>query len=239
MGKIALGVVGAALDDAAGAGRTGCLAVMTPRGRSAIWLREGAVVTARRCLEAPRLGIRLAALGVVSPAAVAHADDLARRELPKWRLGELLICLGYTEPEVIGPHIAELLRDDVTMLCGVALDTSFRSKPMRSDVYPRTAVPDLLDAVAARRAAWAALAGTVGGVATALRAIGAGSHPRPEMGAVLAAIGRAARISDVAGRTGLTLLEVAASAVELAAAGRVDIARVAGPSPYPVPTEDP
>ena len=44
------------------------------------------------------LGVRLMSRGALTPEALAEALEIQRTELQGWRLGELLVHLGYVEP---------------------------------------------------------------------------------------------------------------------------------------------
>ena len=97
-GALLTHTVEAVLHDLADSGATGCLLVRDQEGDEAeVYLRDGQVyavnVPGRRVM----LGVRLMSRGALTPEALAEALEIQRTELQGWRLGELLVHLGYVE----------------------------------------------------------------------------------------------------------------------------------------------
>ncbi len=129
-------------------GASGCLTVTDPAGdQSEVYFRDGLVyavmVPGRRTM----LGARLMAPGELTPEALAEALDVQRTELQGWRLGELLVHLGYVELEVVEEFVIEQLKDAMAVLLGwpVAAHKFRKTKKTRQDVAPPTAVDVLFE----------------------------------------------------------------------------------------------
>ena len=150
-GALLTNTVEAALLDLADSRATGCLVVRDQEGDEAeVFLarRPGLrrLVPGRRVM----LGVRLMSSGALTPEALAEALEIQRTELQGWRLGELLVHLGYVELTVVEEFVVEHLKDALADLFGwpVAAWKFRKNKKTRQDVAPPTAVAD-----AARRAA--------------------------------------------------------------------------------------
>jgi len=96
-----------AADDA-----TGCLHIDDDAGDEAlVWFKHGLVYAAYVPGRRPQLGARLISSGALAPEALAEALDAQENELQGWRLGELLVHLGYVDREVVEAFVTEQLRE--------------------------------------------------------------------------------------------------------------------------------
>ena len=59
----------------------------------------------------PQLGAKLVSSGALAPEALADALEAQRTELQGWRLGELLVHLGYVEQTVVEAFVKEQVDD--------------------------------------------------------------------------------------------------------------------------------
>src|SRR6476661_9582156 len=165
-GALLTHTVEAVLQDLAASGATGCLLVRDQEGDEAeVFLRDGEVyavsVPGRRVM----LGVRLMSRGALTPEALAEALEIQRTELQGWRLGELLVHLGYVERDTVEAFGADQMRDMLVDLghWNVA-STKFRNgKLTRQDVAPPTPVPDLLNQLHDRRVRWEEVVNATGG----------------------------------------------------------------------------
>src|SRR6478736_7756919 len=165
-GALLTHTVEAVLQDLAASGATGCLLVRDQEGDEAeVFLRDGEVyavsVPGRRVM----LGVRLMSRGALTPEALAEALEIQRTELQGWRLGELLVHLGYVELAVVEEFVVEHLKDALADLLGwpVAAWKFRKNKKTRQDVAPPTAVPELLGQLHDRRIRWDNVVNATGG----------------------------------------------------------------------------
>src|SRR5881398_545881 len=136
---------------------TGCLHISDLEGDEAlIYFKGGLVYAVSVPGRRPQLGAKLVSSGALTPEALAEALEAQRTELQGWRLGELLVHLGYVDQPVVEAFVDEQLRESTTDLLRWASGTwKFRvNERTREDVAPPTAVDELLAAVEARRAQW-------------------------------------------------------------------------------------
>ena len=138
-GALLTHTVESVLRDLADSRATGCLLVRDQEGDEAeVYLRDGQVyavsVPGRRVM----LGVRLMSRGALTPEALAEALEIQRTELQGWRLGELLVHLGYVELSVVEEFVVEHLKDALTDLLGwpVAAWKFRKNKKTRQDVAP-------------------------------------------------------------------------------------------------------
>jgi hypothetical protein len=165
-GALLTHTVESALRDVAASAGTGCLLVRDQEGDEAeVYLRDGQVyavsVPGRRVM----LGVRLMSRGALTPEALSEALEIQRTELQGWRLGELLVHLGYVELSVVEEFVVEHLKDALADLLGwpVAAWKFRKNKKTRQDVAPPTPVAELLDDLAARATTWETIVATTGG----------------------------------------------------------------------------
>ena len=148
------------------AGASGCLTVTDSAGeQSEVYFKDGAVYSVFVPGRRAQLGARLIAAGDLSPEALASALDVQTNELQGWRLGELLVHLGYVERDVVEAFVIEQLKDAMAVLLGwpVAAHKFRKNKKTRQDVAPPMSVRDLLAEVEMRRHRWDELVAAIGG----------------------------------------------------------------------------
>ena len=132
------------LGDSAG---TGCLRVGPGGGDDArVYLRDGLVYAVVLPDRSPRLGARLLTSGQLDPAELAEATEAQRTELQGWRLGELLVHLGYVDQSVVEALVSEQLRAAAAeLVLRPAERWTFRAaERTREDIAPPVPVEDLL-----------------------------------------------------------------------------------------------
>jgi len=145
-------VVESVLLDLAAQRATGCLQVHNAASEEAlVFLQDGLVYSAFVPGPRPPLGARLLSSGDIDADSLARALDVQRRELPGWRLGELLVHLGYVDFHVIEQFTSEQLRDMLSDLFGwsVTIWRFLPNKRTRQGVGAPVAVRHLLTAVRA------------------------------------------------------------------------------------------
>ena len=176
-GALLTRTVEAVLHDLADSGATGCLLVRDQEGDEAeVYLRDGQVysviVPGRRVM----LGVRLMSRGALTPEALAEALEIQRTELQGWRLGELLVHLGYVDLAVVEEFVVEHLKDALADLLGwpVAAWKFRKNKKTRQDVAPPTPVAELFDDLRDRATTWETILAAIGGP-DAVPALAAGS----------------------------------------------------------------
>src|SRR3954454_25005404 len=81
---------------------TGCLHISDAEGDEAlIYFKGGLVYAVSVPGRRPQLGAKLVSSGALGPEAFAEALEAQRTELQAWRLGELLVHLGYVDQPVV------------------------------------------------------------------------------------------------------------------------------------------
>ncbi|HWG94359.1 MAG TPA: DUF4388 domain-containing protein, partial [Mycobacteriales bacterium] len=216
---------------------TGCLHVVDrarPDGEdeAKLYLRGGSVyaVTVPSSTPRPTLGARLVTSGALGPEALAEALEAQRTELQGWRLGELLVHLGYVDQPVVEAFVEEQLREAVTDLLGWTTGTwRFRvNQRTREDVAPPVPVDELLEVVEQRQAAWRAIEPVVHG-ADAVPLLSAAGGGDPEMvvdgdaWSLLCKVDGVRTVGELARDTGLTLYEAGHVVHTLVAAGLLEV----------------
>ncbi|MEO8329297.1 MAG: DUF4388 domain-containing protein, partial [Candidatus Nanopelagicales bacterium] len=147
-------------------GASGCLTVTDSAGeQSEVYFKDGSVYSVYVPGRRVQLGARLMASGDLSPEALTSALDVQTNELQGWRLGELLVHLGYVERSVVEAFVVEQLKDAMAVLLGwpVAAHKFRKTKKTRQDVAPPMTVRDLLAEIEARRHRWDELLVAIGG----------------------------------------------------------------------------
>lgn len=145
-------VIEGVLLDLAAERATGCLQVGHPTGDEAlVFLQDGLVYAAFVPGPRPLLGARLISSGVIDADSLARALEVQRSELLGWRLGELLVHLGYVDFHVIEDFTREQLRDMLADLFGwpVAIWQFLSNKRTRQGVGAPVEVCALVAAVRA------------------------------------------------------------------------------------------
>ncbi|MDB5478873.1 MAG: hypothetical protein JWM96_1368 [Alphaproteobacteria bacterium] len=151
-------------------GATGCLHLVDDSRESGqdegkVYLRNGRVYAVTVPGTRPTLGARLVTSGALGPEALAEALEAQRTELQGWRLGELLVHLGYVDQPVVEDFVREQVREQTSELLHWTQGTwRFRiNHRTREDVAPPVDIEDLLVEVEERWAAWRAILPVVGG----------------------------------------------------------------------------
>src|SRR4051794_41373335 len=93
---------------------TGCLHISDAEGDEAlIYFKTGLVYAVTVPGRRPQLGAKLVSSGALAPEALADALEAQRTELQGWRLGELLVHLGYVDQPVCEAFVKEQVQDSV------------------------------------------------------------------------------------------------------------------------------
>ena len=194
---------------------TGSLTITDPHSDAAtVWLRDGRLYTisvpGRRAL----LGVRLVSSGVLTAQALGEALEVQRTQLQGWRLGELLVHLGYVEPSAIDAFIGEQLHDMLDSIIDWTVTTSRFSNGDRTrhDMESQDLV-QLLKRIRERRKRWAGVLGFIGSedavpqlVADAADRATSLNH---QQWAILCKIDGHNSVVDLADECGFTTLEAA------------------------------
>ncbi|MDQ1642465.1 MAG: hypothetical protein QOJ90_1816, partial [Actinomycetota bacterium] len=165
-GDLLVGTVETVLHDLAGQGATGCLVVRDQEDDEAeVYLRDGQIYSVSVPGRRTMLGVRLMSSGALTPEALAEALEIQRTELQGWRLGELLVHLGYVDLAVVEQYVVEHLKDALADLLGwpVASWKFRKAKKTRQDVAPPTPVDSLLDDLRDRATTWTTINDAIGG----------------------------------------------------------------------------
>ena len=230
-GALLTGTVETVLHDLASQRATGCVYVRDQEGDEAeVYLRDGLVyavmVPGRRTM----LGVRLMSRGALTPEALAEALEIQRTELQGWRLGELLVHLGYVDLEVVEEFVVEHLKDALADLLGwpVAAWKFRKNKKTRQDVAPPTPVDELFDDLHDRRTTWETILSVIGGP-DAVPALAAGSSSGeveigPNEWALLCKVDGQRSVADLAAECGFTLFEAGQVVMVLTESGMVSVA---------------
>jgi hypothetical protein len=220
---------------------TGCLHIDDDSGDEAlVYVKSGLVYAAYVPGRRPQLGARLISSGALAPEALAEALEAQETELQGWRLGELLVHLGYVERPVVEAFVLEQLRE-------AAFDLSrwptgkfrFRkNEKTRGDVGLEVSVPDLLAEVTRRRSEWEVIAGVVHG-AGAVPVLSAGGLASAEMTldqdqwALLCKVDGERTIAQLARDCGFTTFEAGQIVYALVGAGLLDVEETLIEEPEP------
>ncbi len=209
----------------------GCLRIVDPVGEEArVYLRGGQVYAVLVPGRRPQLGSRLVSSGALAPEALAEALEAQRTELQGWRLGELLVHLGYVDQAVVEAFVQEQVLAATCDLVGWTAG-SWRFRPnerTREDVAPPIDVPTLLAAVAHRTASWASLVEVVvgPGAVPVLSASGGGSAEMTvgaDAWSLLCKVDGVRDVAELARECGFTLYEAGQTVYELVTAGLVEV----------------
>src|SRR3954467_5570158 len=126
---------------------TGCLHISDAEGDEALaYFKVGLVYAVSVPGRRPQLGAKLVSSGALAPEALADALEAQRTELQGWRLGELLVHLGYVAQAVCEAFVKEQVQDSVwDLIRWPEGKWRFRkNEKTREDVAPPMAVTDLL-----------------------------------------------------------------------------------------------
>jgi len=210
---------------------TGCLHVTDPAGEVAkTYLRGGRVYAVLAPGRRPQLGSRLVSSGALAPEALAEALEAQRTELQGWRLGELLVHLGYVDQPVVQAFVEEQVRESLSdVLPWRSGAWKFRvNERTREDVAPPTAVDALLDEITSRRSHWAAMEQTLHGPDSVPVLSTAGSsfdemEIDPDAWSLLCKVDGARSITELARECGFTLYEAGEVVFTLVGAGLLEV----------------
>ncbi len=185
-----------------------------------MWLRDGRLYTisvpGRRAL----LGSRMVSSGVLTTQALGEALEVQRTELQGWRLGELLVHLGYVNHEVIDDFIGEQLHDMLDSVVDWSIATSeFRNGDRtRHDVQSQDLV-QLLKRVRERRKRWTKALSYLGSEDVVARLVAEVADRAQtlthQQWAILCKIDGHHTVVDLADECGFTTLEAAELLVSL------------------------
>ena len=228
---------------------TGCLHLMDPDLDPAlIFFRGGDVYAVSMPGSRPQLGARLVSSGDLAPEALAEALEAQRTELQGWRLGELLVHLGYVDQPVIEGFVTEQIREAMTdLLRWRDVPWKFRlNQRTREDVAPPVPVEDLLNDLGEREAAWRAIDEVLHGEgAVPLLSTQAATSAQLEIDAdawsLLCKVDGERSVGELARDCGFTLFEAGQVVYSLVQAGLLDVAEeITGPEAFaPAEVEEP
>ncbi|MGH3743279.1 MAG: DUF4388 domain-containing protein [Mycobacteriales bacterium] len=117
-GDLADGTLGDVLRSLAADSATGGLHVRRTREGASqrdavLYLKDGALYAATSPGPRPLLGVRLVAAGAVTREALQEALESQAGDLAGWRLGELLVHLGYVDAEIVTEFVIEQMLDAI------------------------------------------------------------------------------------------------------------------------------
>jgi hypothetical protein len=209
---------------------TGSLTLTHVDGDEAVvWFREGCIYSVSAPGRRALLGARLMSSGAIAPEALGEALEIQRTELQGWRLGELLVHLGYVERDVVESFVAEQLRDILDDLIAWPIGASkFRNgKKTRQDVAQPSEVAALLQEIRDRRARWDRMLDVIGDIEAVPHLSSGASADSVELDphdwAMLCKIDGHRSVTDLADECGFTLLEAGQFVASLVDAGLVDM----------------
>jgi hypothetical protein len=156
----------ALLRDLGGRGSSGVLEIAHPGEEvSHVWVRDGRVYAMQVPGYRPALGIRLLSGGLVSPEQLSAAAAEQRERFPTHLIGQVLVALGYVQPEVIDAFVHEQVLDQLADLLDLPVeDAAFHpGRRISHDVISPTEVEDLLSVAHQRRGQRADVLAAVGG----------------------------------------------------------------------------
>jgi hypothetical protein len=221
---------------------TGCLHISDPEGDEAlIYFKSGLVYAVSVPGRRPQLGAKLVSSGALTPEALAEALDAQRTELQGWKLGELLVHLGFVDQPVVEAFVREQVHDAVwDLIRWTEGRWRFRkNEKTREDVAPPMTVQELLENLRNRGVEWEAISHVVHGP-TAVPVLSArgGGAPETTLDAdawsMLCKIDGERSVAELARDCGYTLFEAGQVLLALVSAGLVDIeedVEVAPPAP--------
>src|SRR3954454_2258036 len=210
---------------------TGCLHISDAEGDEAlVFFKVGLVYAVSVPGRRPQLGAKLVSSGALAPEALADALEAQRSELQGWRLGELLVHLGYVDQPVVEAFVKEQVHDALWDLIRWH-EGSWRfrnNEKTREDVAPPMLVAELLSDLRERGAEWEAISAVVH-VPTAVPVLSARGGGAPETmldadaWSMLCKIDGERSAAELARDCGYTLFEAGQVLVTLVKAGLVDI----------------
>ena len=205
-------------------------------GKAKVYLRGGHVYAVQVPGRRPQLGARLVSSGALGPEALAEALEAQRTELQGWRLGELLVHLGYVDQPVVEAFIDEQLREQTTDLMRWPTGTwKFRvNERTREDVAPPTPVETLLAAVEERRQQWDVITEVLHGPDAVPMLSAAGQTDDemaidPDAWSLLCKVDGVRSVSELAKECGFTLFEAGQVVYSLVRTGLLEVEETLAP----------
>jgi hypothetical protein len=213
---------------------SGCLHVDDGVGGTAkVFLRGGQVYSVQVPGRRPQLGARLVSSGALGPEALAEALEAQRTELQGWRLGELLVHLGYVDQPIVESFVHEQLREQTSDLMRWPTGSwKFRvNERTREDVAPPTSVEELLESVEQRRAQWDVITEVLHGPDAVPMLSAAGQTDAemsidPESWSLLCKVDGLRSVSELARECGFTLFEAGQVVYSLVRSGLLEVEEV-------------
>ncbi|MBV9870260.1 MAG: DUF4388 domain-containing protein [Frankiaceae bacterium] len=210
---------------------TGCLVINDETGDEAeIFFKNGLVYSVFVPGTRPQLGAKLVSSGALAPEALAEALEAQRSELQGWRLGELLVHLGYVDQPVVEAFVKEQVSEALwDLLRWTTGKWKFRKNvKAREDVGPPMAVVDLLETLRERGYEWETISAVVHGPTAVPRLSTRGDTTAEttldnDAWSMLCKIDNERSVADLARDCGYTLFEAGHVIVSLVQAGLVDI----------------
>jgi Domain of unknown function (DUF4388) len=218
--------------DLANEAGTGCLTITDSMGDDAtVYLKSGAIYAVSVPGNRPQLGAKLVSSGSLAPDALADALNAQRTELQGWRLGELLVHLGYVEQPVVEAFVKEQVCEAMwDLLRWPHGEWKFRKNiKTREDVGPPVSVRELLETLRDRGYQWESISAVIHGPG-AVPTLSARSHPNPrttldsDAWSMLCKIDGERNAAELAHDCGYTMFEAGHIILSLVRAGLVDIA---------------
>jgi hypothetical protein len=211
---------------------TGCLQVTDSAGNEAqVYLRSGLLYSISVPSSRPHLGAKFVSSGALAPEALAEALEAQRTELQGWRLGELLVHLGYVDEPVVEAFVREQVHESLwDLLRWHEGHWKFKkTAKTRDDVCPPMPVVDLLESLRERGYEWESISAIVHGP-NAVPMLSARSDASSsettldnDAWSMLCKIDGERTVAELARDCGYTLFEAGNVIVSLVQAGLVDI----------------
>ncbi|MDQ1680165.1 MAG: hypothetical protein QOI42_1024 [Frankiaceae bacterium] len=210
---------------------TGCLHVIDMGGEEAlVYVKAGLIYAVQVPGRRPSLGSRLVSSNALTPEALSEALDAQRNDLQGWRLGELLVHMGFVDQPVVEAFVTEQVRDAMSeLLRWQAGRWRFRkAEKTREDVAPPVHLEELLAEVERRNREWEDLAGVVHGPgAVVLLSTRGAADPTvildADSWALLCKVDNERTIAELARECGFTLFEAGQVVYALVRACLVDV----------------
>ncbi|MDX6208629.1 MAG: hypothetical protein QOE24_1020, partial [Frankiales bacterium] len=230
---------------------SGCLHIIDTDGDEAlVYVKAGLIYSVLAPGRRPSLGARLVSSGALAPEALAEALEAQRNELQGWRLGELLVHLGFVEQPVVEAFVVEQVRDSMSdLMRWTAGRWRFRkNEKAREDVAPAMPVNELLAEVAWRHTQWNDIAETVHGpaavpVLSSRAPASADIMLDADAWSLLCKVDNERALAELARECGYTLYEAGQIVYRLVQAGLLDVEEdlaaepSAAPIAYDIPVE--
>jgi hypothetical protein len=219
------------LVDLADDSSTGCLNITESGGEEAlVYYKNGLVYAVSVPGTRPQLGAKLVSSGALAPEALAEALEAQRSELQGWRLGELLVHLGYVDQPVVEAFVKEQVSEALwDLMRWPDGQWKFRKNiKAREDVGPPMVVVELLQTLRDRGYEWETISAVVHGPA-AIPVLSTRNDSSVETTldndawSMLCKIDGERSVADLARDCGYTLFEAGHVMVSLVQAGLVDI----------------